>query len=133
MVVLIVTPVPAATAPARGLKVGVAAGARIVYVADPTAASANPGAVALALIVTAAVIAIGAVYGDLGVAVVDVPPDQMSQMSTMAAEDSGILAIEPERIVYALEMPLPGATTSNDYLIGYRDAVNHLEIGRAHV
>ena len=66
------------------------------------------------------------VFGDLGVAVVDVPPDQLSQMSAMATEDSGILAIEPERIVYALEMPMPGATTSNDYLIGYRDAVNHL-------
>ena len=66
------------------------------------------------------------VFGDLGVAVVDVPPDQLSQMSAMASEDSGILAIEPERIVYALEVPLPGATTSNDYLIGYRDAVNHL-------
>ncbi len=62
MVVLIVTAVPAATAPARGLNVGVAAGARIVYVADPTADSANPDAVAMALIVTAAVIAIGAVY-----------------------------------------------------------------------
>ena len=33
-----------------------------MYVADPTAESANPDAVAMALIVTAAVIAIGAVY-----------------------------------------------------------------------
>ena len=57
-----VTMVPARTAPAPGLNVGVAAGARIVYAADPTAESAKPDAVAMALIVTAAVIAIGAVY-----------------------------------------------------------------------
>ena len=62
MVVLIVTKVPEVTAPARGLNVGVAAGGTIVYVADPTAELANPGAVAMALMVVAAVMAIGAVY-----------------------------------------------------------------------
>lgn len=66
------------------------------------------------------------VFGDLGVAVVDVPPEQLSLMSAMASEQSGILAIEPERIVYALEMPFPVAGASNDYLVGYRDAVNQL-------
>ena len=63
MVVLIVTKEPAVTAPASGLKVGVAAGGTSVYVADPTADPASPGAVAMALMVVGAVIGIGAVYG----------------------------------------------------------------------
>src|SRR6478736_5731202 len=54
--------VPAVTAPARGLNVGVEAGARIVYVADATPEAANPGAVAMALMVVAALMAMGAVY-----------------------------------------------------------------------
>ena len=39
---------------------------------------------------------------ELGVAVVDAPPDQMRAIG-VAAADSGVLAIEPERIVYAIE------------------------------
>jgi subtilisin family serine protease len=66
------------------------------------------------------------VFGDLGVAVLDVAPEQLPAMSGMSPEDSGIIAIEPEREVYALELPLPGTTVSNDYLLGYRDAVNNL-------
>ncbi len=73
---------------------------------------------------------------ELGVAVVDAPPDQMQAIG-VAAADSGVLAIEPERIVYAIEDgPLqPGlpslsvpssASLPLDYLKGYRDAVNHL-------
>jgi hypothetical protein len=61
VVVLIDTSVPETTAPAPGLNVGVAAGGRIVYAADPTPESAKPVAVAMALMVVAAVIAIGAV------------------------------------------------------------------------
>jgi subtilisin len=90
----------------------------------------------------------GLVFESLGVAVVDVPPEQVIQ----AAGDSAILAIEPERIVYALEAthhappagngyaalpqapppPLPvaragdGGGRSADYLRGYREAVLHL-------
>ena len=56
------TAVPERTAPPAGLNVGVAAGAKIVYAADATPELVNPDALATALIVTAAVIAIGVVY-----------------------------------------------------------------------
>src|SRR5215216_1515807 len=42
----------------------------------------------------------GVLYKSLGVAVVDAPPEQL----LAAASESAILAIEPERIVYALEL-----------------------------
>ena len=90
----------------------------------------------------------GILFETLGVAVVDAPPDQVMQTSGNAA----ILAVEPERIVYALESaqlihtksngnsapplssapPLPIARSSEtgarsaDYLRGYREAVLHL-------
>lgn len=41
-------------------------------------------------------------FEDLGVAVVDSPPDQIQALTAAAAEESAILAIEPERVVYAL-------------------------------
>lgn len=63
------------------------------------------------------------VFPALGVAVVDVPPAQMHLLGTMAAGDSSILAVEPERIVYAFEGP---SALQTEYLLGYRDAVNHL-------
>ncbi len=41
-------------------------------------------------------------FEDLGVAVVDTPPEQIQALSAAAAEENAILAIEPERVVYAL-------------------------------
>jgi len=89
----------------------------------------------------------GVLFKSLGVAVVDAPPEQLLQV----AGDSAILAIEPERIVYALELTQYEGTTTNgqpalvpaptsmpvttradaggrsfEYLRGYRDAVLHL-------
>jgi subtilisin family serine protease len=75
------------------------------------------------------------VFPDLGVAVVNTPPEQIQ--SVAAAADSDILAIEPERIVYAFDdlppwsaLALQPAAVSTgfpiDYFRGYRDAVNHL-------
>jgi subtilisin len=82
------------------------------------------------------------VFENLGIAVVDTPPDQMHSISAAAADDNAILAIEPERVVFALEddwttsadlptvpSPVPVQPTSAipfEYLRGYRDAVNHL-------
>ncbi|HKS63668.1 MAG TPA: S8 family serine peptidase [Xanthobacteraceae bacterium] len=77
----------------------------------------------------------GVVFPDLGVAVVNTPPEQIQ--SVAAAADSDILAIEPERIVYAFDdLPAwsaaalqPAAVATGvpiDYFRGYRDAVNHL-------
>ena len=77
----------------------------------------------------------GVVFPDLGVAVVNTPPELIQ--SVAAAADSDILAIEPERIVYAFDdlpswsalalQPAAAATGFPiDYFRGYRDAVNHL-------
>lgn len=76
------------------------------------------------------------VLSTLGVAVVDVAPEQLQSVRASAEADSAILAIEPEQVVYALEEPdfMPPKLTQSgqnldiavDYLRGYRDAVNHL-------
>lgn len=93
------------------------------------------------------------IFDDLGVAVVDTPPEQLQSLGIAAADgDSAILAIEPERVCYALEddpwgesdggvlptpppsppEPLPSpdvlsaAGVSVEWLRGYREAVNHL-------
>jgi hypothetical protein len=63
----------------------------------------------------------GAVFPTLGVAVVSLDEGGFSSIMTSAGEDSAILAIEPERIFYAIEEGL-----SLEYLRGYRDAVDNL-------
>jgi subtilisin family serine protease len=71
---------------------------------------------------------------ELGVAVVDAPPDQFQMLRSTATEESGILVIEPERVVYAIAEDWPAATSMAsaqatlpiDYFVGYRDAVNHM-------
>jgi subtilisin family serine protease len=63
----------------------------------------------------------GAVFPTLGVAVVSLDEGAFSSITTSAREDSAILAIEPERIFYAIEDGL-----SPEYLRGYRDAVDNL-------
>ena len=80
------------------------------------------------------------VFDKLAVAVVDVPPDQTQALGVAAAEEDAILAVEPERVVYALQDDLsgslglpappgyPGPTSGLpvEYLRGYQAAVNHL-------
>lgn len=96
------------------------------------------------------------IFEDLGVAVVNTPPDQIKTLSAAAAEDTAILAVEPERVVYALRGVAPAralpieepvveapeffsaapiidrtivaapAAFPIDFLRGYRDAVDHL-------
>jgi subtilisin family serine protease len=76
------------------------------------------------------------VLNTLGVAVVDAAPAQLRSLRVAADESSPILAIEPERVVYALEEPeldrpqllrsLTSIDVTADYLKGYRDAVNQL-------
>jgi subtilisin family serine protease len=65
---------------------------------------------------------------ELKIAVVDADPQQAGALSTLASEDSSILAVEPERIMYALSQ-VPGVSESLsgaplEYLRGYKDAVN---------
>jgi subtilisin len=84
----------------------------------------------------------GLVFDELGVAVVDVPPDQRRALGVAMEEEDAILTVEPERVVYALQdgtlvgtrppTPIPasgGGRPSNlrpEYLRGYQDAVNNL-------
>jgi len=72
----------------------------------------------------------GLVFDRLGVAVVSSPPDQLGQLGTLATEENGILAVEPERIVYAIDEvvrlgPLPPAGTSpHESLRAFQAGVN---------
>ena len=67
----------------------------------------------------------------LGVAVVNAEPEQIRSLRVSDQDDSPILAIEPERVVYALQDPpeLLGQKLpqSLDYLKTYRGAVNHID------
>jgi subtilisin family serine protease len=65
----------------------------------------------------------GAVLGRLGIAVVSVAPDAAGALAMEAGEQSPILAVEPEGIMYALS-ELKGL--SLDYLRGFRDAAESL-------
>src|SRR5215813_871744 len=69
-----------------------AVGVSIASTADFEGGAASPEAVSGAD---------GLLFPDLGVAVVDAPPETMHAAGV--AEDSNILAIEPERIVYAIQ------------------------------
>jgi subtilisin family serine protease len=80
---------------------------------------------------TATVAGAGAVvFEKLGVAVLDIDPDQMQGLSAAAAGSDEIIAVEPEPIFFATRAPVqrPTLTTPENlgYLRGYRDAVNHL-------
>lgn len=69
------------------------------------------------------------VLDKLRVAVVRADPSQAESLNSAAAGDSAIMAVEPERIMYALsqvpDLPTP-STLPLQYLRGYRDAVNNL-------
>lgn len=60
-------------------------------------------------------------FDEIGVALVSAQPDQRSALRRAAAEAPNVLALEPERTIYALE-----SVVSVDYLRGYRDGVDHL-------
>ena len=64
------------------------------------------------------------VFDDLGVAVMTLDPDQAQAVRTATATDAAILAVEPERVVYAIN-DLPTGLSA-EYLKGYRDSINHL-------
>lgn len=59
------------------------------------------------------------VFENIGVAVVDTPPDQFDALSVAATDDSPIMFIEPEQHVYAL-------STSDEYIRGYSDGIADL-------
>lgn len=74
----------------------------------------------------------GAVFDKLEVAVVRLAPDAFNALSATAAHDSAILAVEPERMMYALgDFPQRSKNTGNisvslEYLRGYRDSISSL-------
>lgn len=71
----------------------------------------------------------GGTFPTLGVAVVSIDDLALSGIMNIAGGSSAILAIEPERIYYAISRSERVATEeglSSEYLKGYRDAVNHL-------
>lgn len=80
-------------------------------------------------------------FEELGIAVVDTPPDQVRTLVAATGDAAPIMTVEPERYAYAIsEMPGPGIGApvlgsagptevpplTADYLRGYRDAVNQL-------
>ena len=67
----------------------------------------------------------GALLGNLGMAVVNVAPDAAGALAMEAGEESAILAVEPEGIMYALS-ELGGVTL--DYLRGFRDCAQSLYV-----
>lgn len=73
------------------------------------------------------------VFDELGVAIVDAAPDQIQSLGSASVERAAFVALEPERIVYALEAPwgtlgppVGGAPLTAEYVRGYADAAGHL-------
>lgn len=112
------------------------AGIKVASSADFSAAAVTPESLGAAG---------GIVFEGLGVAVVDAQPDQVGALS--AAGESGVMAIEPERIVHAIgETLVPGLAPARllppsppaglsrggvqlEYIRGYRDALVNLYEG----
>ncbi|PPD20662.1 MAG: hypothetical protein CTY22_08330 [Methylomonas sp.] len=65
----------------------------------------------------------GVVFEHLGIAVVSMENTAVGLLSQEIGDDSAILAIEPEGVMYALD---PAKALSLDYLRGFRDAANTL-------
>ncbi|MGL5792919.1 MAG: S8 family peptidase, partial [Waterburya sp.] len=61
----------------------------------------------------------------IGVAVVDLDPNQVESLNAAVAGSQPILAAEPEQIMYAIGNIVINGETAN-YLQGYKEAINHL-------
>lgn len=62
---------------------------------------------------------------NIGVAVVSLDPDRVESLQAAVAGEAPILAVEPERIVYAIGSSSISSDTAN-YLQGYKDGVTNL-------
>lgn len=62
---------------------------------------------------------------NLGVAVVDLDPDQAQSLNAAVAGSQPVLASEPEQIMYAIGSTAISGDTAN-YLQGYKDGVTNL-------
>ncbi len=65
---------------------------------------------------------------NLGVAVVDLDPNQLQSLTTAVAGDAPMLAVEPEQILYAIADNSISSQTAS-YLQGYKDGVTKLVDG----
>jgi subtilisin len=92
-------------------------------VAGATSVTSTSDTKTHALDVAEAAGADAAVFVELGVAVVSAAPDQVGSMTAAAAEDPRIIAVEPERVMYAID---DGALPTAEYVRGYRDGVADL-------
>jgi subtilisin len=92
-------------------------------VAGVTSIASTTDFEASALDVGQAAAADATVFAELGIAVVAAGTDQMRSMMAAAAADPRVVAVEPERLLYAIQDPAP---LSVDYFRGYRDAAAHL-------
>ena len=60
----------------------------------------------------------------LGIAIIDAVPEQRQKIAAAMVEDSAILSMELERVVYAAaERPVLPAAVTAEYLEGYRDGI----------
>ncbi|MFD7260597.1 S8 family serine peptidase [Streptomyces sp. NPDC059874] len=69
------------------------------------------------------------VFEELGVGVVRAAPDQLHALQATAQEESAIITMERERVLYATQLvaaPPGTAGTTADYLRGYQDGVEEL-------
>lgn len=66
----------------------------------------------------------------IGVGIVTVQPDQRESLRATAQEKPAVLAMEPERVLYASHTTIPGTTPQGtataDYLRGYQHGVEEL-------
>lgn len=62
---------------------------------------------------------------NIGVAVVDLDPNQVQSLNAAVAGPQPILAVEPEQIMYAIASNVISGDTAN-YLQGYKEGVIHL-------
>ena len=68
------------------------------------------------------------IFDELNLASMHMSPTEMSSLSSAVGSDQRILAIEPDRVVYALGT-IPTKVTDNaarEYIRGYRDGINAL-------
>lgn len=96
-------------------------GRRLVVFSDHVAGM-DDALDALKAIVGVSAPADAVIFERLGVAVVGADPADAGDMAARAEDDARILAIEPERILYAIEQP----PLSLEYVRGFRDGVSCL-------
>lgn len=66
------------------------------------------------------------IFDKIGVAVVDAPPQDGGALKALVAQNSAILAVEPERYVYPFYEQIAPSKLPVEYLLGYQESMNTL-------